>query len=90
MAGAHSQRVLTFLSDQGIAVKRKNKVTVDIDRSCEMAQVKVNGKLIMLATSGTSTRIAMASMACPASMVTTAWPTCLSWAWKRTSARQAW
>ena len=48
MAGTHSQRVLTFLSDQGIAVKRKNKVTVDIDRSCEMAQVKVNGKVIMV------------------------------------------
>lgn len=48
MAGTQSQRVLTFLSEQGIAVKRKNKVTVDIDRSCKMAQVKVNGKLVMV------------------------------------------
>lgn len=45
---ARTQRILNFLSDRGIAPKKTNKVQVDIDRSCKMARVKVNGKAIML------------------------------------------
>lgn len=48
MAGSHTHRVLNFLEKQGIAVKDKNTVKIDVDSSCDMAQVKVNSKVIML------------------------------------------
>lgn len=49
MTGPRTQRVLNFLKNSDIAIRpRSNKVTIDIDRSCDMARVKVNSKLIMM------------------------------------------
>jgi hypothetical protein len=45
---SRTQRILNFLNDRGIALKKSNKVQIDIDRGCSMARVKVNGKAVML------------------------------------------
>ena len=43
-----NQKTLKFMKDLGIIVEPINKVEIEIDRDCEMAQVSVNGKGIMM------------------------------------------
>ena len=48
MPKASTQRVMTFLAARDIVPGKSNTVAVNIDESCDMAEVLVNEKMIMV------------------------------------------
>lgn len=43
-----NDRTLTFLTANGVPLLDRNTVTTDLDGSCDMAQVSVNGQVVMV------------------------------------------